>query len=145
MMIKGTNRAGFSIMEIMIVLGIIAMMGALIGPKLMSYLGRAKRSTTVTQLASLKNAMMEYNMDWGRYPTKADGGLNALVKMPKGDKFKQRWQPYLDATELPEDGWKNPFIYNAPPVKFKQYKFYEIYSAGEKQDPDAETDLHVGA
>lgn len=140
------QSAGFSLMEIMIAVAIIGTMAVLIMPNLTKYLGRAKSSATITTLATLKGAMLEYNQDIGHFPTKAEGGINALIQMPKGDKFKQRWQgPYIDGIEIPEDGWNQPFRYNAPAVKYKQYKFYEIYSIGEKGDEDATTNLHAGA
>ena len=147
MMLK-KQMPGFSIMEIMIAVAIIGIMGALIGPKLVGYLGKAKTSATISTLAALKGAMIEYNSDMGHFPTKAEGGMNALVKLPKGDVAKKRWQgPYLDTKDgdLPLDGWNNEFFYASPPAKYKQFKNYEIYSGGENNDTDAKNDLFVGA
>ena len=147
MMLK-KQMPGFSIMEIMIAVAIIGIMGALVGPKLVGYLGKAKKSATISTLAALKGAMTEYNSDMGHFPTKAEGGINALVKQPKGELAKKRWPgAYLETKdgELPFDGWNNEFIYASPPVKYKQFKSFEIYSGGESNDPDAENDLFVGA
>jgi general secretion pathway protein G len=147
-MIVRKQVSGFSIMEIMIAVAIIGIMGALVGPKLVSYLGRAKTSATISTLAGLKSAMLDYSSDMGHFPTKAEGGLNALMKLPKGDVAKKRWQgPYLDTKDgdLPLDGWSNEFVYASPPVKYKQFKNYEIYSLGENNDPDAKNDLFAGA
>ena len=139
--------SGFSIMEIMIVVAIVGMMAVLIGPNLLKYMGRAKTSTTKSALAAIKSAMMDYYGDLGHFPTKAEGGVNALVKMPKGDVYKKRWQgPYIDGGEIPLDGWGKEFKFTAPPVKFKQFKHYEVYSTGEADDEEnVPSDLVAGA
>jgi len=144
-MIRG-NKAGFSLMEVMIAVAIIAIMAALLGPNLIKFLGRAKSSSTKSNIAALKNGLLDYNADIGHFPDKTEGGLLALIKRPKGDKFKTKWAgPYIDTESIPEDGWGQEFIYNRPPVKFKQFKQYELYSAGPNNDPDEVNDLYAGA
>jgi len=147
MMFMKKRSAAFSLIEILIAMAIIGTMFALMAPNAMKYFGRAKKTATISNLQALKQALQEYYNEIGHFPNKAEGNLNALVKMPKGEKFKTRWTgPYIDGDELPEDGWKQPFIYNAPPVKYKKYKFYELYSIGETGDEDAKNeDLAVGA
>ncbi|MDQ5890973.1 MAG: ral secretion pathway protein [Candidatus Dependentiae bacterium] len=141
--------SAFSLIEIMIAVAIMGIMFALVGPSALKYFGKAKTSLTKTNLSSVKSALLEYQNDIGHFPNKTEGalgGLGALVKMPKGDKMKERWNgPYVDGDELPQDGWKNDFHYATPPAKYKQYKNFELYSDGENNDSDVKNDLHVGA
>jgi len=139
---------GFSLIEIMIGLAIIGTMAALVMPNLLKYIGRGKETATKSGLATVKAALIDYNNDIGHFPTKAEGGINALVKMPKGDRYKKYWNgPYVEGSDLPLDGWKNDFIYNSPPVKLKnEFKFYEVYSTGDPSSGDDEKiTLYVGA
>ena len=141
------KSAAFSLMEIMIVVAIIGALAAMVGPRLMGSFGKAQVATTKATMSTLKQALQDYNQDIGRFPTEADGGLNALVQRPKG-KAGAKWDgPYLEGEEeVPEDAWGFEFEYNRPPKKNKgKYKYYEIVSYGEDgEDGDSEP-IVVGA
>jgi len=144
MIFTRTKAAAFSLVEILIAMAIIGTMFALMAPNVMKYLGSAKVTATKSNLQALKAALQDYYNDIGHFPTKAEGGLNALIKMPKGDVYKTRWNGYIEGDVLPEDGWKNQFVYACPPVKLKQFKRYELYSLGENGDADAKIEYFVG-
>lgn len=104
---KQKRRNPFTLIEIMIVVVIIAMLAALVGPNILGNLDKAKAKSTKAQLVNLKNAVQQYYMDLSSYPT----SLQDLITNP-GD---EKWHgPYLEAKTLPKDGWDNDFIYNIP-------------------------------
>ena len=103
---KRIHRA-FTLIEIMIVVVIIAMLAALVGPSILGNLDKAKVKSTKAQLVNLKNAVQQYYMDLSAYPN----SLQDLLTNPGDDKWHG---PYLDAKNLPKDGWENDFIYTVP-------------------------------
>ena len=97
----------FTLVEILIVVVIIAMLAALVGPRILGSLDKAKAKSTKAQLVNLKGDVQQYYMDMSQYPE----SLQDLLTNPGSEK----WQgPYLDAKTLPKDGWDNDFIYTVP-------------------------------
>jgi general secretion pathway protein G len=108
------SERGYSLLEVLIVLTIIALVAALVGPRLMAQLDRSKVTATRVQLRALASAIETMRIDIGRYPT-GDEGLALLVQPPRGGRIGARWQgPYLEG-ELPLDPWGGVYIY-APPA-----------------------------
>lgn len=106
-----TKRSGVTILEVLIVLAIIAMIAAVVGPRLIGYLGRAKSETASLQLDQIGNALQLFYIDTGRYPTNAEG-LTVLVTSPPGD---STWQgPYLESTDALTDPWNRNYLYEEP-------------------------------
>ena len=105
------SKAGYSLLEILIVLTIIALIAALVGPRLFAQLDRAKVTTARVQVRSLETAVQTMQLDIGRYPTQAEG-LDLLVKADP--KTVTGWYgPYLSGG-LPNDPWGHPYVYVAP-------------------------------
>lgn len=100
-------RRHFTLIEIMIVVVIIGMLAALVGPNLTRRLDKAKVNTTKAQLVNLKNAVMDFRMDVSEYPSK----LEDLLINPGKDKWDG---PYLDSKHVPKDSWDNDFQYRCP-------------------------------
>ncbi len=122
-----TNRhasdAGFTLVEMLVVLGIIALIAALVGPQLIKYLGKAKSETAAVQVGNLTAALDVYNLDTGRYPTTQEG-LGALMHAPQDAK---RWTgPYLRKAEGLVDPWGRPYLYLAPGAHGE----FDIFSYG---------------
>ncbi len=106
-----TKRSGITILEVLIVLAIIAMIAAVVGPRLIGYLGRAKSETASLQIDQIGNALQLFYIDTGRYPTDSEG-LSVLVNAPPGD---SSWQgPYLDSEDGLTDPWNRSYIYAEP-------------------------------
>ena len=104
-------QAGFTLVEMLVVLGIIALIAALVGPQLIKYLGKAKTETASVQVGNLTSALEIYYLDNGRYPTTQEG-LNALLRAPQG---AQHWNgPYLRKAEGIVDPWGRPYLYQSP-------------------------------
>ena len=97
----------FTLIEIMIVVVIIGMLAALVGPNIIGNLDKTKVKSTKAQLISIKNAVQQFYMDMSSYPARLDD----LLVNPGNDKWDG---PYLEAKNMPKDGWGNEFQYSCP-------------------------------
>lgn len=135
------TSAGFTLIEIMIVVVIIAMLATLAGPRLVGALSSSKIKTTQTQIETLAAALDGFNLDVGRYPTQSEG-LEVLVKQTTPPILG--WKgPYLKKTALPKDGWGRPFRYEIPPTHGGVD--FDIYSLGRDGKPGGkDEDADIG-
>lgn len=115
-------KKGFTLMELLIVLVIIGLLAALVGPTLYQRIKPAKQSAAKAQIQNFMTALDSYFIDIGRYPT-TQQGLKSLRQKPDGIK---KWiGPYLKK-ELPNDPWGHAYQYKAP----GRNGGYEIISYG---------------
>jgi len=120
------RASAFTLIELLIVIAIIAMLAALVAPRLMSALRESQIKTTRAQIELLATALESFRISNGRYPTN-DEGLGALVEAPEG--LQSTWSgPYLRKRKLPVDGWNFPFHYAIPPERGGID--YDLYSLG---------------
>jgi general secretion pathway protein G len=114
---------GFTLVEILVVITIIGLIMALVGPRVLNYLSEAKSKSAKIQIASFSSALDLYFLDAGRYPNGSEG-LTALVQRPGN---AQAWNgPYLKGNTVPLDPWGNPYVYRLP----GQHGTYDILSYG---------------
>jgi general secretion pathway protein G len=104
---------GFTLLELMVVIVIIGVLAALIAPKVLENVDKAKITAAQADISSLMNALKMYKLDNGRYPT-GDQGLQALVTKPTTGSIPGNWRSYLD--KLPDDPWHHPYQYANPGV-----------------------------
>jgi len=108
-----TKRKGFTLIEIMVVVVIIGLLSALVGPRLIGQSEDAKVKTTVTQIAQLEQTLGLFHLDNGFYPTTAQG-LDALVNMPSTPPEPINYKRNGYMKKVPKDAWGREFIYECP-------------------------------
>jgi general secretion pathway protein G len=116
-------QAGFTLIEMLVVITIIGLIMALVAPRVLNYLAESKVKAAKIQIASLGSALDLYYLDVGHYPTSSEG-LTALVQRPGN---MTTWNgPYLKGDLVPEDPWGHPYNYRAP----GEHGPYDITSYG---------------
>lgn len=106
------HTRGFTLIEILVVIVVIAILATLVAPNIFQNLGAAKSATAKSQIEMLGTALDAYRLDNGRYPT-TQQGLNALWEIPTVDTPTNWRGPYL-RKPVPADPWGAPYIYLAP-------------------------------
>jgi general secretion pathway protein G len=116
------RRGGFTLVELLLVLVILATLAAIVLPKLVGRTEEAKIKATKTQISAIESALDLFEVDNGYFPETSEG-LYPLVVQPQD---AENWKQYLKG--LPMDAWKNEFTYERP----GQYNpdGYDIVSAG---------------
>ena len=109
--VRRTAQAGFTLIELMVVLVIIGVLAALIVPNVLDRADDARVTAARTDVNNLMQALKLYRLDNQRYPT-AEQGLQALVAQPTAGPVPPNWKPYLD--KLPNDPWGRPYQYLNP-------------------------------
>lgn len=123
------NKKGFTLIELLVVMVILAMLAAIVGPKLFTKVGKGKQSAAKTQIELLGQALDSYRLDTGHYPTTSEG-LNAL----SANTGAQGWDgPYLKKA-LPNDPWGKPYQYQSPGT----HGDYDLFSYGADGAPGGE-------
>jgi general secretion pathway protein G len=114
---------GFSLVEILVVISIIALIMGLVGPRVFNHLAESKNKAAKIQIGNFASALDLFFLDTGQYPSGPEG-LNALMQRPAS---KLAWNgPYLRGNSLPIDPWGNPYVYRSP----GQHGIYDIFSYG---------------
>ena len=114
---KTTGQKGFTLIELMVVMAILATLAFIVVPRFMGEPEKAKRLKAEITIANLETALKTYFLDNGFYPT-TDQGLEALVRETNIDPVPSRWREggYLEKGKVPMDPWGNEFIFISPGV-----------------------------
>jgi general secretion pathway protein G len=127
---------GFTLIELLIVMVILGLLAALVGPRFFGQEKKARQRAAKSQIALFEAALDNYRLDVGRYPT-SDQGLQALREQPDG---VAAWDgPYLKKA-VPRDPWGHPYVYESP----SEHGDYAITSYGADGSPggeDVDTDI----
>jgi general secretion pathway protein G len=116
-------EGGFTLVEILVVITIIAIITSVVGPRVLNFLSESKTKAARIQIESLATALDLFFLDTGKYPSTSEG-LNALVQRPA---TVTGWGgPYLKGNTIPGDPWGRPYTYRAP----GQQGAYDIISYG---------------
>ena len=122
------STAGFTLLELLVVIVIIGLLAAYVGPKYFAQLGKSEVTVARAQMESFEKSLDTYRLDVGRYPT-TEEGMAALMAAPAAAATK--WNgPYLKKA-VPLDPWGNAYVYRSPGAKAD----YEIVSTGKDGQP----------
>lgn len=109
----GTRRLGFTLIELVVVIAVIAILATLVAPNVLRHVSSARDTTARSQIEMLGAALDAYRLDNARYPTSAQG-LGALWEAPSGEPRPVNWRgPYL-RKPVPLDPWSRPYVYVSP-------------------------------
>lgn len=136
-MTRRSADAGVTIMEILIVLAIIALLAAVVAPRVFNYLGAAKSQTAELQIGNIETALRLFYIDVGRYPTESEG-LSALVVAPAG---ATDWNgPYLEDANGLSDPWNRDYLYAQPDTE-KDFAVQSLGRDGQRGGDGEDRDL----
>ena len=129
-MVSAPRQAGFTLLELLVVVAIIGLLAGYVGPRYFAQIGKSERQTAVAQIQAFEKALDQYRLDTGRYPT-SEQGLKALNTRPESE---PKWNgPYLQK-DPPNDPWGSAYVYRSPGEKFE----FDIVSYGKDGRPGGE-------
>lgn len=137
---KATKQAGFSLIEIMVVVVIIGLLAAAIGPQVIGALGQAQSTQVQSDFKAIETSLKMYKLDNFVYPT-TDQGLEALVSAPESDPAPKNWRKDGYLPELPADPWGNDYLYTSPSDDGKPYEIYTLGADGLRGGVDEYADV----
>jgi len=135
---RSEREAGFTLLELLVVLAILGLLAAVVAPRVISYLGSSRSKTASIQVKNIAAALELYRLDAGRYPNQQEG-LAALVKAPAG---AVAWNgPYLANQSALADPWTRPYRYAVP----GKHGEADVFSLGaDDRDGGSGEDKDVG-
>lgn len=133
------RNAGFTLLEMLVVLVIIGLIASLVGPRLFSRVDTSKVQVAETQVRMLRGAIETYRLEVGKLPG-VEEGLDVLYNPPADERLRTRWKgPYLDEP-APMDPWGNPYQYAIPGANGMPFALYSFGAdgvrGGEGNDAD---------
>jgi general secretion pathway protein G len=122
-----SGSAGFTLLELLVVMVIIGLLAAFVGPRYFSQIGKSEVKSAKAQLDALEKALDQYRLDLGKYPS-TEQGLVALVSRPANE---TKWDgPYLKKT-VPADPWGSQYAYKFP----GEHGEFDLWSFGKDGQP----------
>lgn len=123
---------GFTVLELLVVVAIIAMLASYVGPKYFSQIGKSEQSVARSQFQAFSQALGAYRLDGGDFPS-SEEGLTALTQKPAN---ARKWNgPFLEKT-VPADPWSRRYIYRSAGAKSD----FDLLSYGKDGQPGGEGD-----
>lgn len=131
---------GWTLLELMVVLAIIALIGALVGPALLTQTEEAKAKAADAQVKMLRGSLLTYRLDVGQFPSTTQG-LAALNAAPQ--EVAEYWRgPYLD-DDVPLDPWRKPYVYEFPAETRHGFALYSLGADSAPGGDDINADIGV--
>ena len=136
MQLAETRQSGFSLIELLVAMAIIAILAVAIVPNLYKNVDKAKITRTKQDIRTLGTALASYRLDVNHFPT-TEQGLNALIQKSTVPPVPTGWDgPYLPNNKIPLDVWGQPYQYLSPG---KHNKSYDLYSYGSSMKENGNT------
>jgi len=134
------SQAGFTLVEILVVITIIGLIMALVGPRVLNYLGESKAKAAKIQIESFSSALDLYYLDLGRYPSSNEG----LTALTRGNNAPGWNGPYLRGGVVPNDPWGHTYVYRSPGAT-GPYDIISLGSDGQEGGSGTAADIVSGA
>ncbi|OEU52059.1 MAG: type II secretion system protein GspG [Desulfobacterales bacterium C00003060] len=130
------KEEGFTLIELLIVMVIIGLLAALVGPRMFGKVGKSRQNAAKAQISLFETALDTYRLDVGKYPT-SEQGLEALRVQPDG---VEKWDgPYLPK-DVPSDPWGNLYVYQSPGEN-GDYDIISLGADGKSEGEGEDTDI----
>ncbi len=137
---RNRRHSGFTLVELLIVLGILVMLLAIVGPRVLRSGKKADVNVAKSQIASFKAILQTYHVDMKSYPS-TEQGLAALYRRPENLEEGSPWDgPYGDGSQIPRDPWSNEYLYEYPSTH-GQIDYPDIWSVGPDGEDGTEDDI----
>src|SRR5438270_6228840 len=136
---RRNSQAGFTLVEILVVITIIGLIMALVGPRVLNYLGESKAKAAKIQIESFSSALDLYYLDLGRYPN-SNEGLTALTRSNNAPGWNG---PYLRGGVVPNDPWGHSYVYRSPGER-APYEIMSLGSDGQEGGSGTAADIASG-
>jgi general secretion pathway protein G len=137
---RNHREAGFTLIEIMVVIAIIGILATLIVPNIMGRPDEARVTAAKHDVGTINQALKLYRLDIGRYPT-SEQGLKALVERPTSEPIPQNWKTGGYLSSVPKDPWGNPYHFSNPGTRGE----IDVISYGADGKPGGTgTDADIG-
>lgn len=133
------SQAGFTLVEILVVITIIGLIMALVGPRVLNYLGESKAKAAKIQIESFSSALDLYYLDLGRYPSSNEG----LAALTRGNNAPGWNGPYLRGGVVPNDPWGHGYLYRSPGER-APYEIISLGSDGQEGGSGTAADIASG-
>jgi general secretion pathway protein G len=130
---RAARPRGFTLLELLVVVVIIGLLAAYVGPRMFGQVGRSEQQLARSQIEAFARALGAYRLDVGQFPT-SEQGLRALTQSPDGS---PKWNgPYLDK-QVPQDPWGRPYLYRSPGSEGRDF---DLVSYGKDGQPGGSGD-----
>ena len=111
------RQAGFTLIEIMVVVFILGLLITLVAPRILGRTDEARQTKAAADIKSIEQALQLYKLDNGFYPT-TDQGLESLVVPPTSGMVPRNWNPEGYLGKLPVDPWQSPYVFQSDGVNY---------------------------
>jgi general secretion pathway protein G len=138
--LRTSTQRGFTLIEIMVVVVIIGVLGAIVVPQFMSRPDQAKVTAAHTDIQAISTALEMYRLDTFNYPS-TQQGLEALVTRPSGMPLAKNWNPQGYLKSLPVDPWGTPYQYLNPGTHSAGYDLFSFGADGVQGGEGFATDI----